>query len=252
VGWVYGKHRNVPRLAHMAHAGCFIILFTNVAALFNYLVDALAPLPLWDQKFDALDRALGLNWLGLYNSAVAHSSFYAVCDIIYNLLGPELIILLLLLEGLGRHESAVALRHGFCISGLATIIIGLLMPAVGPFAYYHLPVAGQTAYVVQFAALRDGAMRVIDLSNAQGLISFPSFHTTLAVLCAYAARAVRVIFWPALVLNVLIIGTAPFNGGHYFVDVIAGFALAVVVIYLRQYAGLRLGWAAAPPRLRVG
>jgi membrane-associated phospholipid phosphatase len=168
------------------------------------------------------------------------------------LLGLELIILLLLLEGLGRHEGAVELRHGFFISALATIIIGLLMPAAGPFAYYHLPVAGQTAYVVQFAALRDGAMRVIDLSNAQGLISFPSFHTTLAVLCAYAARTVRVIFWPVLVLNVLIIGTAPVNGGHYFVDVIAGFALAVVVIYLRQYAGLRLGWAAASPRLGVG
>jgi PAP2 superfamily len=244
---VYGKHRNIPRLAHMAHAGCFIILFTNVAALFNYLVDALAPRPLWDQRFDALDRAMGLNWVELYNGVMAHPRFYAASTIIYGMLGFELIILLLLLEGLGRHERALELRHAFCISALATIIIGVLMPAAGPFAYYHLPVAGQTAYVVQFAALREGAMPVIDLSNAQGLISFPSFHATLAVLCAYAARAVRAIFWPVLVLNILIICTAPANGGHYFVDIIAGLALAAAVIGLRQYTGARLGWAVPAP-----
>lgn len=251
VGWLYGRVRHIPRLAHMAHAGCLIVLFTNVAALFNYLLDVLDPAPLWDAKFDALDRTLGLNWLELFNWVTAHPRLYGASNVLYGVLGPELVILLLLLEGLGQHERALQLRHGFCVSALVTIIIGVLMPAAGPFAFYHLPVANQTGYVLQFAALRDGTLHLIDLGNAQGLICFPSFHATLAALCAYAACAVRWLFWPGLLFNALIICTAPVSGGHYFVDVAAGLALAAAVILLRQYAGVRLGWAAAQPSYQL-
>ncbi len=241
----YSCYRHIPRLAHMAHTGCLVILFTNAAALLNYLLDALTRLPLWDQKFDALDRAMGLDWLGMYNWVTAHPHLYAASNVIYGLLGAELVILLLLLEGLGQHQRAVALRHGFCISALATIILGVLMPAAGPFAFYHLPGADQTPYVVQFAALRDGTMHMIDLSNAQGLISFPSFHATLAVLCAYAVYTVRYLAWPAVVLNMLIVCTAPVIGGHYFADIFAGLALAAAVIVLLHYISTRLCRATA-------
>lgn len=250
IGLFYGSYRRIPRLAHMAHTGCLVVLFTNVAALFNYLAYALAPLPLWDQRFDALDRALGLDWLGLYHWVAAHPHLYAVSFVIYSLLGAELVVLLLLLEGLGQHQRAVELRYGFFISAIATILLGVLMPAIGPFAFYHLPVAGLTPYVGQLIALHNGTMRVIDLSNAQGLITFPSFHATLAILCAYAARTLRYLAWPALVLNILIVCTAPVIGGHYFADVFAGLALAAATIALLQYAGARLGLA-APPAYRL-
>jgi hypothetical protein len=246
LGWFYGSYRRIPRLAHMAYAGCFIILFTNLAAVINYLMDALAHPPLWDQRLDTLDRALGLNWLGLFDWVTAHPRLHGAGSVLYGALGAELVILLLLLEGIGQHQRAVALRHAFCVSALATIVIGLLMPAAGPFAFYHLPVAEHTDYVTQFAALRDGSMHRIDLSNAQGLICFPSFHATLAVLCAYAARGVRGLRWPALALNILIICTAPINGGHYFVDILAGLALAAAIILLAKYTGVRLGWVAPP------
>jgi membrane-associated phospholipid phosphatase len=252
IGLFYGKIRRIPRLAHMGHTGCLVILFTNVAALFNYLAYALMPLPLWDQRFDALDRAMGLDWLGLYNWVAARPGLYTASSVIYGLLGAELVILLLLLEGLGQHPRAVELRHGFFISALATIIIGVLMPAIGPFALYHLPVAGGTPYVAQLTALHNGTMRVIDLANAQGLITFPSFHATLAVLCAYAARTIRYLTWPGLVLNILIIWTAPVIGGHYFTDVLAGLALAVAVIVPLRYASTQRGRAAPGYSLAEG
>ena len=247
VGLFYGSYRRIPRLAHMAHTGCLIILFTNAAALFNYLLDALAPLPLWDHRFDALDHAMGLDWLGMYNWVTARPWLDAASNLIYSMLGAELVILLLLLEGLGQHQRAVALRHGFFVSAIATILLGVLMPAAGPFAFYRLPGADQTPYVMQFAALRHGTMHMIDLSNAQGLISFPSFHATLAALCAYAVRTVRGLAWPALVLNILITCTAPVIGGHYFVDIFGGLAVAAAVLALLRYARARLDRAAAPP-----
>jgi membrane-associated phospholipid phosphatase len=198
--------------------------------LFNYLADGLSALPLWDHRFDALDRAIGLDWPGLYDWVTARPRLYRASGLLYGGLNTEFLILLILLESLGKRRSAVALRLGFCISATATILIGVLMPALGPFVFYDLPVASQTAYVAQLAALRDGTLQQIDLSNAQGLIFFPSFHAALAVLCAHAARAVRGLFWPALLFNLLIICTAPVIGGHYFVDIVAGLVLSVAVI----------------------
>jgi hypothetical protein len=227
---VYTRYRHAPRLAKLAQLGYSLILFTNVAAVGNVLADGLAPLPLWDHRLNAADRALGLDWPALYHSFTAHPALYNLSTVIYGTLSAELVCLLILLELSGRHRQALTLRYGFYLCGLITIGLGVLMPAAGPFAFYDLPIAKQTAYVVQFAALRDGTLRTIDLANVQGLISFPSFHATLAVLCAHAARAVRGLLWPAILLNTLIIGTAPVIGGHYFVDIFAGMVLAVSVI----------------------
>lgn len=233
LGWACRRYyRGTPHLAHMALAGCFVILFTDAAALFNYLADGLVSLPLWDRRFDAFDRAMGLDWPRLYDWVTARPRLFHASGLLYGLLNTELLLLLILLEALGKRRHAAALRLGFCISATATILIGVLMPALGPFVFYDLPVASQTAYVAQLAALRDGTLRQIDLSNAQGLIFFPSFHAALGVLCAYAARAVRGLFWPALLFNLLIICTAPVIGGHYFVDIFAGFVLSFAVILL--------------------
>jgi len=233
LGWGCRRYyRRLPHLAHMALAGCFTILFTDVAALFNYLADGLAALPLWDHRFDALDRAMGLDWPGLYDWVTARPRLYHASGLLYGALNAEFLILLILLEALGERRNAAALRLGFCLSATATILLGVLMPAAGPFVFYDLPVASRTAYVAQLAALRDGTLRQIDLSNAQGLIFFPSFHAALGVLCAHAARAVRGLFWPALLFNLLIICTAPIIGGHYFVDIFAGLVLSVAFILL--------------------
>jgi membrane-associated phospholipid phosphatase len=63
-------------------------------------------------------------------------------------------------------------------------------------------------------------------------VVFPSFHATLAVLCAYAARPLRILKFPLLALNLLIVLSSPAMGGHYFVDIIAGIILAALTISL--------------------
>jgi hypothetical protein len=214
----------------MARTGAMLVLFTNATAILDYALTGLCVLPLRDDVFDRADKILGLAWLPMYLAVVGTGWLNGAANLIYLSLGPELIFLLLLLEGLGRHGDAAALRTWFFTSALITIFIGILLPAAGPFALYHLKVAGATPYVAQMAALRDGAMRVIDLSDAQGLVIFPSFHAALAAICGCAAWRLRWLAWPFALLNAVIIAASPAIGGHYYVDIAAGLVVALCVL----------------------
>ena len=65
---------------------------------------------------------------------------------------------------------------------------------------------------------------------------FPSFHAALAVLCACAAWPLRILKYPLLALNLLIILSSPAMGAHYFVDIIAGIILAALTMSLPGYS----------------
>jgi len=232
---IYAVHRPALRLASMARTGYLLIMFTNVAAIFNYLLAGLLPLPRWDASFAGADMMLGLHWLSLYQFVVTNPLLDAASNIIYCTLSPEFLLLLLLFECSGQHRWGEKLRRYYMNAALATILLGILLPASGPFALYHLPIAKFTAYISQENGLRDGTMRLIDLSNVQGLVAFPSFHAALALLCAYAARRLRYLNWPLMALNIAIVTSAPVVGGHYFVDIFAGLALACVVIAAEHF-----------------
>lgn len=235
VVFVVCRWRRFPRIAHFAHTWLTLSLFTNAAVILNFILAGILPLPKWDEALAAADRALGLNWLGMYQWLTRHPAIEAGAHIVYMSLGPEMLVLLIALELLGHPYQARAFLLWFMVSAIATVAIGILLPAAGAFVYYHLPVASITGYVSQWAELRNGALRTVNPLDNQGLVVFPSFHTVLAVLCACAAWPLRLLKFPLLALNLLIILSSPAMGGHYFVDIIAGFILAALTISVPGY-----------------
>ncbi len=227
--------RTTHRLAHLARTVLALVLFTNAVSILSYILTGILPLPRWDEALATADRALGLNWLDMYLWVTRYPAIEASAHAVYMSLGPETLILFFALELLGHHNQARAFLLWFIVSTIAALAIGTLVPAAGAFVYYHLPVASTTGYVAQWADLRNGALCTINPLNNQGLVIFPSFHTVLAVLCAYAARPLRILKIPLLALNLLIILSAPAMGGHYFIDIIAGTILAILTISLPGY-----------------
>ncbi len=177
----------------------------------------------------------------MYHWLIRHPAIEASARTVYTCLGPEMLILLVALELLGHHNQARTFSLWIMVSTIAAIGIGILIPAAGPVAYYHLPVAPGTVYISQMAGLRDGTLRTINPFDGEGLVVFPSFHTVLAVLSAYAARPLRILKIPMLALSLLIILSTPFAGGHYFNDIFAGIILAALTISLPGYilSGIR-------------
>jgi membrane-associated phospholipid phosphatase len=235
VVFVYCRWRRITRLAHLAHTGLVLVLFTNAAAILSYILTGILPLPRWDGALATADHALGLNWLDMYQWLTRHPAIEAGAHAVYLSLGPEMLILLFALELLGHHNQARAFLLWFMVAAIATLGIGILFPAAGAFVYYHLPVASTTGYVAQWADLRNGTLRTINPLDNHGLVVFPSFHATLAVLSAVAAMPLRILKIPLLALNLLVILSTPAMGGHYFVDIVAGIILAALTVSLPGY-----------------
>ena len=240
--------RITPRLARLTRTVVALVLFTNAVSVLSFILTGILPLPAWDAALATADRTLGLNWLEMYLWLARHPALEAFAHTVYLSLGPEMLSLFVALELLGHHDQARAFLLWIVVSTIAVLAIGTLTPAAGAFVYFHLPVASTTGYVAQWADLRSGALRSIDPFDNQGLVVFPSFHAVLAVLCTCAAWPLRILKYPLLAVNLLIILASLAMGGHYFIDIFAGIILAALTISLPGYV---ISWR-SPKNFRRG
>ena len=101
---------------------------------------------------------------------------------------------------------------------------------------YQLRVDQQN-FLQHFHALRAGEFPVVSMSNLEGLITFPSFHTTWALLVAYAFRHYRWFFLPMVLLNLAVVVATMTTGWHYAADVLGGILTAAVAIGIAKLIG---------------
>jgi PAP2 superfamily len=112
----------------------------------------------------------------------------------------------------------------FCISLVLTCAIFVFTPALGHAAHIG------TGWMQTLMMIRNGEWADFDFSHVEGIISFPSFHTTLAILLVYAVRHHRWLLAVLVPLNMLLIVATLSVGGHYLVDLPAGAAVAFISI----------------------
>jgi hypothetical protein len=109
-------------------------------------------------------------------------------DSIYLYMLPQLALVPAVLIFSARIERLQRFVAAYGIALFATVAIFVFMPAVGAFVYFDLTPAQYAALpndvytpARTLDALRSGTMKTINLSNLEGLIAFPSFHTAAAV-----------------------------------------------------------------------
>jgi membrane-associated phospholipid phosphatase len=121
---------------------------------------------------------------------------------------------------------------------MVTVLISVFLPAAGTYSflnlspadYPHLHPVDDFDHMRHLPLLRDGKLRVLEIGQLTGIVTFPSFHAAAAILYLWALWAnswMRVI---ALICNALLLLSTPIDGGHYFIDVIAGVSLAILSI----------------------
>lgn len=259
-GWYYQTRRGEPRLAAALDCTGQMTGFTALGALLSYLMATLG-LPLQDGGLYAIDRNLGLDWLAYLKAVDARPWLGLLFSIAYISLIPQMIVLITVLS-FGRQAMRARITIlAMMIAGVVTILISGLLPAMamfvhlglGPADYPNLNPQASFVHVADMKALRAGAAFLLDLDKAQGIITFPSYHAALGLLAIIGAFANRWVRWPFLLLNVTMIAATPIDGGHYFVDVAAGLAIAVGSyiaarsLVLRGAASPRQGEVAASP-----
>lgn len=207
-----------------------LLVFAPINIMLSYLMLALAP-PTIDDQLAAIDAALGFDWAAVAHWVHAHPWLDAVFWWSYRSAILQILVLVIVLGATGRHRQLREFNALFIVGGVFCVLFSALAPAFGP--WHAAPAAPFDASAVShFESLRDGSLRLIDLSAMQGLVSMPSFHTMGAVFFAYSMRGVW--GWAPLysLLNLLMVASTPTEGGHYLADVLAGGCVALAMIAL--------------------
>jgi membrane-associated phospholipid phosphatase len=223
----------------MENVGIFLMLFIPLSMasfLFMYLATNTAR-PLMDAYLASFDAAIGFDWLRTVELANRIPSVATTMVYCYAALSYQIPMVFLVQAISGRRERMLEFLALSALSGLMTGILMLAVPAAGAYSYHmpdrrafsHFNAIGGLAHLSTLARLRTSAPFTFLITNTIGLTSFPSFHTALGIIITYNLRR-TILFLPVAAINaVMILATVP-EGGHYFADVLAGAALALVSI----------------------
>jgi membrane-associated phospholipid phosphatase len=214
--------------------------------------------PLQDALLVRLDQAIGFDWPSYVRlvdrSAVASVVLGAAYESVFFQL--TLLPLLLCASRLAGRAYRIVACYGLLVA--ISTAIAVFFPSVSAYGGYVFD--GSTLsnvnsyngyfFLKSFDAIRTDPTFVLGAGTAAGIVTFPSIHAGVAALLAWGAWPSPILRYPFLVLNVLMAVGAITHGAHYLVDIIAGLAIAWIVVRLSQwlarFAGSRRGERPAP------
>src|ERR1700759_1797363 len=226
------------RFGLMAEYFTLTLVATAAFAVLSYLAMAVSA-PLVDKQLLAADRALGFDWLAGFHWLQAHLLVAKVLQTIYDSLIYQGLYFGVLFGLMDRREDLREMFWLVFVAGLLTSAGAALFPALGTFKTFGLEAHG--AYLPDMLKLRSGHDLHFALSSLTGVVSFPSFHTTMALAYAYGFRRAGAIGWIVGALNFVMLFSIPFFGGHYLVDMIAGAGVMLLSLSVVRFAP-RLRW----------
>lgn len=226
------RYREDDLLFNLCEAVTFSLILARVAAVFSYLAIS-ANFPLVDESLAEFDELFAFNWADYYRWAVSHDTFHRVLVVAYGSLAKQswlVVIFLCVTRRTARVQEFLELTAALFA---AAILLSIFIPAAGAPKFYSATVHANVSGWSHFEMLRSGSMNLIDLNSMQGLVSIPSVHTVMAILLCWAVRRTPMAF-VIVPLNIAVVLSTPVVGGHYLVDVLAGGALTLTAIVLRQ------------------
>lgn len=238
--------RGVPsetmaRIRVAAMGAVFMVTAFLGIRFYNHLTMSLA-LPLADDTLDALDKALGLDWYGYAMWFAQLKPWHGLIRLPYSHTTQSVAAIFVLLVFFGGRERAVEFGSLLFLGALIAVSVAAFFPAEAAMVRYMdaqlLSIYGTNTGVYHmdaFTALRSFAPVTLDFSDLPGLATFPSFHTITGLLIVYACRGAAIpLALACLWTGAMLLGT-PVYGGHYFVDIFAGAALAAALIAASRY-----------------
>ena len=235
VSWFYTRKRPDARIARLSRgmAELFILIF--VIGLLSYNATSLNR-PLWDEVFQSWDARLGFDWRYWLSVLNEYPNVHIVLATAYQSMLPQTLLAVIALTSIRAYGHLDTYLLAYGVAALITVVIAGAIPALSPLVHLAITPADHPNIVLaipmefqeQAQALREGRMRMVDLGGAQGLVTFPSFHTVSTVLLFLAFGVVPYVRWASLVLNSLMLISIPIEGSHYLVDVLAGAAVGLM------------------------
>lgn len=227
---------------------CF--LFIILSAVLTYIAAA-SPEPFYDKEIFAVDQWLGFDLRFFLDWVNRHAYANIILENSYNSFF-QIPLLFLCLAVYQKHSRAYSVMLCFIIAFIISVIIMAAFPTIAPHTFLKIDagdypnvnmISGHW-HVDDFFGMRDGTLKTLNLFTLKGLITFPSYHASIAIILLWGFWSISWLKIPALLLNSLVLLSVPITGGHYFADVIAGVIISVIAILLvkktNKYADTKL------------
>jgi hypothetical protein len=238
---IYRDIRNDQRIAYIfgALGVTSAIAYVNAALA---LIVMTTPLPLQDEILMRASAAIGVDYAALMTAVARHPPIGDILWTAYDSCGPLDYAALLFLAWT---RQFVRLRRLVVLNALlltVCVTVASFAPAMGYAIVAPLPVdvtaalpPGAAVYSKEIVELyRSGALRTLDPNYFNGVITFPSYHTVMALLVVYACWATPILRWIALALTALMLLSIIPIGGHYVWDMVAAVALFAAALPLAR------------------
>jgi PAP2 superfamily protein len=249
----HAPHKRDPVVVFALGATAQIVLITLLMTPLTY-ISAAADLPMRDASLQYLDEALGLDWRAYFNFIYERPELIATLALGYKIIGLPIFGIPVVLGLTRRHGRLHEFILAFALALIATTIISALVPATGTYDLLgiapdpsRLKPGGYLDGLRDLPLVRDGSLRELDMMKLVGVITFPSFHAAAAVLYLWALWSVWWMRPVMLIASGTMLVATPVGGGHFFVDVFAGIAVAVLAIVAARWVGQTLADPAKQP-----
>ena len=239
------RRYGMRRIANLLDCAMVLPLI-GAAMLASTVIAARHSLHFVDAQIRAADAAMGFDWLQLFAFYQRHPGLMRTLDLPYNTLLPQIVLVPLLLYWGADERRLWRFLTAWVLAYLATLTVFLFATAAGPMDHYgigpnmvpELHSTWQWEFAPLIVKLRSGA--IMDLSQClMGIVQFPSFHATAAVMLGWAALQLR--WWgaPLVLIDVAMLFATLINGDHYLTDVIAGTGIGLLALWS---AGHLIDW----------
>jgi membrane-associated phospholipid phosphatase len=234
---VYGKFRPVPRLSQLTGSLAILIAAACASSLVAHVGMRLG-MPLQDNALAAADRLLGIDTPSLALAFARHPQISTMLARIYDTTVPVLFLSAIVLSLLEHERRVWELVLGYSGGLFVCCTISAVAPATANFVHAAftaqeltgLPSGSGVFHMKAVHYFRDGKALIVEAGRFAGVVTFPSFHTMMALIVGYAWRgfglvSIATYLWATLV----VVSTIPI-GGHYVVDLFAGAVLWMVMV----------------------
>lgn len=237
VAAVYYRGRGLTKVVMIMEVMACGIGFSVLVLISTYLAISVNA-PLADDVLVAMDRTIGFDGVAFIRFIDGMPFLSWALMQTYVSFALQLMILPVLLVVFDKAVLAFALVLSYALVCAVASVVSVWFPALGSHVVYGIDPTSLGAvnahfghaFLSEFHGVRDSAAFTVSLDRAQGILTFPSVHAAVALLCAACAWSVPLLRYPFLLLNVLMATATLTHGGHYLVDTIAGLALAAIVL----------------------
>jgi membrane-associated phospholipid phosphatase len=245
----YVAWRRLVALRSVLETTALGLLLTLPVLVFTYAAMRVN-MPLADGALAEMDRLAGFHWPTFVKAVDRSRPLSFALWLGYSSFALQLLFLPTLLGIAQLHGRAYQFVLAYAFLCGISAAVGLFFPSVGTYANYGIDPASLNhvnghfghAFLASFHAVREDEAFVLAIGSAAGIVTFPSVHAGVALLCVWAAWPSRWLRYPFLLLNLTMALSAITNGAHYVVDIAAGGLVALVAIRLvHRFAGLFVG-----------